>query len=509
MTDPRKLGLSLLLAAGAGLLAPTTAGARDLVVATTASPRALDPMQANTTPATRIISNILETLVEYDYESRMIEPLLATSWEMIDDRTVEFTLRDGVKCHNGEDFTAEDVVISLGPQRYLGDGAPGWTTAREYFLIESVEAVDRLRVRIRNTEPDPLVLRRFSSWMSQMVCGDAYLAAASWEDWGRNVVGTGAFRLVSLDSETVRIEANPDYWGEPSPVAAVTYTVVPEVASRIAGLITGEYDFITDFTPDQFETIEASGSAYVVDGATGNIRWIVYDHRHPVLADPRMRVALSWAIDRDLIVETLFRGQVVVPNSFQSEMFGDMFIADHQPIGYDPDKARALIAEAGYNGEEIAYRYRQDFYPGEVQTAQILQAMWRDVGLNVVLELKETSAEIQQPGLGIYNLSQVIYWNDPIGGLWRHLQPGGFIPNRENWSSEEFFALGPDLFSNDLATRRAAFAAMLQIVDYGGTPGTFLHELPGFWGVSNSIEWKPPLEDVFMDFRAGAISFRD
>jgi peptide/nickel transport system substrate-binding protein len=347
--------------------------------------------------------------------------------------------------------------------------------------------------------------------MSQMVCGDAFLAAPSFEEWGRTVVGTGPYKLTSLQTkQSHRLEAFDDYWGDPAPAKSITFHVVAETAARVSGLLTGEYDFITEVTPDQFDLVEDGGKAHIEGGPVTLLRVILYNENHPALADPRIRQALSYAIDRELIAETIFGGLVGVPNGLQMKSFGPMYIEEHQGTSYDPEKARQLLAEAGYKGEELAYRYRHDFYTGEVQTAQILQSMWKAVGINVKLEMKEDVGQIigptAPPGLAILNLSNGVYWNDPIGQLWRLYQPGGVVQGRGTWENPEFDALGVELQSTDLATRRAAFAKMLEIYERTDPPGTYLHDLPLFYGVKSGVKWKAG-QTSFMDFRAGHLSF--
>lgn len=504
-------------AVGAAAFAVSAVGAsgveaRDLVVANTTLTPALDPMAANSTPNERISNNLVEGLVEWDPHSATLKPMLAESWEVLDDQTIEFVLRQGVKCHDGQDFTAEDVAVSLGPKRFRGD-VPGWGIARGFLgNIADVEVLDSHRLRLHSDIPDPLMLQRMGTWMSQMICKEAFLAA-SWEDWGKAVVGTGPYRIAELRTgEFIRLERFDGYWGDPAPADSVTFTAVPEMAARVSGLLTGEYDIISEVVPDQFASIEGSGVAEVAGGPVETIRVLLFDSNHPVLADPRVRQALSYAIDRELIVESIMHDRTEVPHSMQFEAYGDMFIGEHQSIGFDPDKARELLAAAGYAGEPISYRFRQDFYTAEVMTAQILQAMWRDVGLNIELEMHESAASIigpnSGPGRGIFNLSNGGYWNDPVGMLWRLYQDGSLIPSYGIWNNAEFNELGEDLLSTDAERRRAAFARMLEIYEHDDPPGTFLHTHALFYGKRASLDWTAHTT-AFMDLRAGNLSFVD
>lgn len=507
-------GLSRILAATA-VVAVATPGLADdrpdLRIAVTKLTPHLDPMGSNSNVNERISQNLVENLIRYDAQTGAFEPGLATAWRMIDETTLELDIRQGVTCHNGEDFTAEDVAIMFGPARYMAPDAPGHDLAHQFLgTITAVEAVDTHTVHISTGEPDALLLKRLSGWMAQVPCADAFRQAESWERWGQNVVGTGPYRLAEVrPSEMHRFEAFDDYWGEPAPAASVTFRVVPEMAGRIAGLITGEYDIVTEIQPDQFETIDEEPGAEVVGGPINNIRIIAYDTRNPVLADPRIRRALNLAIDRELLVETLFRGMTDVPHGMQMRSFGDVFIEDHEPATYDPEAAQALLEEAGYAGEPISYRYLHDYYTGETDTAQILEQMWRAVGLNVQLDLKENWGQIETPeaaeGRGIINFSSTAYFNDPIGQLWRMFGPAGFFQRNGYWTPETFNEHGDDLFSTDLEVRRDAVAALLAEFE-ADPPATYLHVLPMFYGKRTNVDWQPT-GTAFMDLRAGSLGF--
>jgi len=509
-------GMSMIAAAAlaAGIAMGAQASDRsDLVVAVTKLAVHLDPMGENANVNERISRNLVENLVRYDAESGEIEPWLATAWRWVDETTLELELRDGVRCHDGSPFDANDVAHMFGPARYLDEDAPGHGIAVQFLKpITSVEAVDRLTVRITTREPDALLLKRLAGWMGQVPCDEAYRAAESWERWGHSVVGTGPYRIDEIrPGEYHRFAAFDGYWGEPAPAASVTFRVVPEMAARVAGLIAGEYDIITEIQPDQFGTIEADPRSEVVGGPINNIRIIAYDTRHPALADARVRRAMNMAIDRELIVDSLFGGRTRVPRGMQMRSFGKVFVEDHEPVRYDPDGARALLEEAGYDGTPISYRYMQDYYTGEVDTAQILEQMWRDVGLDIRLELKENWAQIETPeaaeGRGVINWSSTAYFNDPIGQIWRMFGPDGFFQRNGFWNGARFNGHREGLFSTDLERRRAAVSALLAEFERD-PPGTYLHVLPIFYGKQKDVRWDPGENaTAFMDLRAGSLAF--
>ncbi len=147
----------------------------DVTIAVTKNPSRLDPMAENTNVNSRIMKNVLETLIYTDQQNDgALEPGLAESWKRVDDSTLEFQLRQGVLCQNGEVFDAEDVAFSFGPERFQGEEAPGFAVARQYLGgLKTVKVIDSHKVQISFTAPDPLLELRFANWMSEIVCKDA------------------------------------------------------------------------------------------------------------------------------------------------------------------------------------------------------------------------------------------------------------------------------------------------------------------------------------------------
>jgi len=508
------LGTKNSIGAVAALLASTALSvpaaiaddAKELTVAVTNLSTHLDPMGFNANVNMRVSQNVLETLIRYDFKTGEFGPGLATAWTMTSPTIMELTLREGVTCHNGEAFSAEDVAVAFGPERFQGKGAPGFNAAKQFLsIITDVRATGDHTVEIETSEPDPLLETRLANWMSEVPCADAYRAADSWEAWGQAVIGTGPYQVADVrPGELQRFETFDGYWGKAAPVDAFTLTVVPEVGARVAGLLTGEFDIITELSPDQFDAIANNSNTEIVGGPIRNIRTISYDTRHPALADARVRQALNLAIDRELIAETIFQGRTAVPNGFQLPVFGAMYLDGFEGVGFDPDAARALLDEAGYGGEAISFRYLTDYYAGEVTTTQILQQMWQDVGLNVEIELKENWDQILNEefdtGRGIINESSNAVYPDPIGQIFRQYGPTGFYPRKGYWSNAEFDAAGAKLLSTDMDERRAAFETLLTIYEEDA-PGTYLFVLPMFYGKQASIDWMP-VDTPFMDFRA-------
>ena len=189
----------------------------DLVVTMQKNPPTLELMRESSNVAYRIAFNIDETLIDSDFLDRMkLIPGLATEWTRIDDKTIEFKLRQGVKFHNGKEMTAEDVAFSFGPERLSGEDAPGWAVAQQFVgNILPPEVIDRYTVRISTKTSDSLLEQRLSNYMGQIISKKAYLEASDWDTWSRNIVATGPYKIEEVKTdEYIKLVAFDDYWGE-------------------------------------------------------------------------------------------------------------------------------------------------------------------------------------------------------------------------------------------------------------------------------------------------------
>ncbi len=488
-----------------------------LIVGMPAGPRSLEPTREVSNVIFRTAYNIYDTLIAIDFKNdAKLVPGLATSWTRLSPTMVELTLREGVHFHDGSIMTAEDVAFSFGAER-MGEKSPGHPLTRPFVGgFERVEAVDPRTVRVVSRASDPLIEQRLASWGSQIISKKAFLATASTDGkdfgaWERAPVATGPYRVKELRmDDRVVLEAHDNYFGGRPSVREAVFQVMPEASSRYAALAAGDIDIATEMSVDQIPTIEKHKGLRVVGGPIQNIRVLVYDTTHPVLADLRIRRALSLAIDRRAIVDSLYLGRTEVPRGFQNPAFGALYDGGRPLPAYDPDRARALVKEAGYRGQPIPYKVLTNYYTLQLQTAQVLVEMWKAVGLNVVIAVKENFAQVNEPeGRGIRDWSNTIFFNDPVGVLWRLYGPRGIVQRvTKEWSNEAFNRLGEVLESStDPGERRRAFRGMLEIYEEVDPPGTVLHDLTMFYGVRQSVDWTPyPIE--YMDLRPTNLSFR-
>ena len=495
---------------------------------------ALDVLQEQSNVGARVFYSLFEPLIDNERQTAELKPKpgLATAWRRIDDRTLEVTLRQGVKFHDGSEMTADDVVFTYSPARTgAGVQRPSATTGSDanatqgklpppavtgYFArlfpnLERVEAVDRYTVRFINKIPDVTLEGRLARNGAEILPRAAFEAAADWTAWVRKPVGTGPYRVVEFRADNMLVlEAHDDYWGGRPPIKTLRFVVVPELAARVNGLLSGQYDFITDIPPDQVATITANSRYEVTGGPVTNHRLLVFDKNHPRLADARIRRALTHAIDRKLIADTLFDGRVKIPAGLQWEFYGPMFIGSWTTPAYDPELARRLLREAGYNGEPIPFRVLNNYYNNQVPTSQILVEMWRQVGINVQIEMKENWAQIMErtPTRAMRDWSNSAPFNDPVSSLVNQHCPGGFQQASGEYANEEFNRLCKVLEeATDPEIRRSAFARMLEIAEREDPAYTVLHQTTLLYGKRRDIEWTwSGLQS--MDFRAGNFRIR-
>ena len=528
-----------VMLAGAGALAlPRFAIGQEqrpaitIAVQKIANSNTLDDLREQSNVGTRLSTMFVERLIDLDYQGNLEQrPGLATAWRRIDERTVEVELRRGVLFHNGDEMTAEDVAFSFGPQRMFGDTRPTVqgktlpitgslvTTARVKQLpaevppvarrlwpaLDRVDVVDKYTVRFVNATPDVTLEGRISCRGSGIVSRRGFDEAASWLDYARAPVGTGPYKVAEYRPDrSLLLVPHDQYWGGRPPLRSIRFVEVPEVPARVAGLLAGEYQFVCDVPPDQIEGIERSGVFEVQGSTIPNHRLTVFDKNHAQLRDPRIRQAMTHAIDRTAIVDSLWAGRTRVPRGLQWDFYADMLIGDWTVPQFDMARARALVKEAGYKGDPIPYRLLNNYYTNQVATAQVLVELWKQAGLNVQIEMKENWSQIfeRSSARAVRDWSNSAPFNDPVSSLVSQHGPNGEQQQYGEWTNAEMNALSVELETGtDRAKRHQVFARMLAIAEREDPAYTVLHQNAVFTAKPKSIGWKVA-PSFAMDFRS-------
>jgi peptide/nickel transport system substrate-binding protein len=493
----------------------------------------LDVLREQSNVGERIFfTSLWEPLISKDWLGQLTpRPGLATEWRRVDDQTVELKLRQGVKFHNGEEMTAEDVMFSFSRERmFANTEAKNRSTLTAFERIPTprpgkelppeipavarrawpdllrVEAVDKYTVRFYNATPDVTLEGRLARYGSDIMSRKGWEDSASYLDWARKPITTGPYKVVEFRPDNMLIlEAHDEYWGGRPPIKRIRFVEVPEVPSRIAGLQSGQYQFACDIPPDQISQIEKDPKFEVQGGTILNHRLTVFDKNHSQLQNPLVRRAFTHAIDRQGIVDALWAGRTRVPNGLQWEYYGDMFHADWRVPEFNPGLARDLLKQAGYKGDPIPYRVLNNYYTNQNATAQVLVEMWRSVGLNVEIQTKENWTQIMERGdkRGVRDWSNSAPFSDPVASIVNQHGPNGQQQQIGEWANAEMNQLCEVLeTSTDRARRRVAFRRMLEICEREDPAYTVLHQNAVFTAKPKSLKWQV-CPAFAMDFRPG------
>ncbi len=484
----------------------------DLVVGVAELPATLEPGKELSNVGTRVNYSIFDTLIRRDFLSEegaggaSLVPGLAKSWERLDELTLEIKLHEDVLFHNGAVLTADDVAFTFSPDRLSGANAILPEGPAYFSVLDEVQVIDPLTVRFVTKNPDPLLEQRLASWASWIVNAEDWTAKAE-ENGGIPMfpVGTGPFKLSEYRAnEAIHLVAFDDYFDGTPSVDTVTFREIPEPSTRVAGLVSGEFDIITNVAPDQIDQINGYDGIETRSVTLANSHVLRYNVSDPVMSDVRIRQAMNLGINRPLLNEALWGGQAVVPNGHQYPEYGDMYNPDHVGLEYDPERARALIEASDYNGELIKYSTQANYYLNALYAAQAIIEMWKEIGLNVELDVVETFSGTDPRELQIRTWSNSTRYPDPVGGLWNLWGPFGSPQREGTWvetaNLDRFNELGATLQGTvDFDTRKDAAWEMLDIWKEDA-PGTILYQPLETYGVAQNVQWQP-YTFYYMDLR--------
>lgn len=459
------------------------APAKELVIAQGADFANFDPHFSTDLGA---LFSIYDTLVARRRDNRLY-PSLATRWALRGPTTWEFELRPGVRFHNGDPFSAEDVKFSI--ERTYDPNAKT-LMASVFRGVERVHAPDPSRVHIYTRRPDPLLPARLA-FLGGHILPKRYVEKVGSDGINTHPIGTGPVRFVeSIRGDRLVLEAAPDYWGGRVDAARVVFKPIPEMAIRVAALLRGEVDLCTDLTPDHTVRVGQHPATKVEEVLFAGLYVLAVNSRRPPLDNPLVKQALSLAIDRSSIVKTLWRGLGLVPNGPVPR--GDRFHDDTlPPLAYDPALARRRLAEAGYNGETVVLESTAGYLANDKAMGEAIVAMWRDAGVNGRLEIVEYSVIAQKARQktfrGLRWAGPTSTLGDPDGMMWRLLGPGG---SHDTWRHPRFDELGDAAqFSLDEEFRRRAYREMTAIV-LEHLPWIPILQPMSLYGTRRDIDWK-------------------
>ncbi|HEX2500438.1 MAG TPA: ABC transporter substrate-binding protein [Methylomirabilota bacterium] len=496
----------LAILSGPGAVTPLEAQTPDvLVIAQGVDMQTGDPHKTTLTHAVNVLTNFYDTLVGRD-ANLALKPGLALSWRAVDATTWEFKLRQGAKFHNGEPFNAQAVKLSF--ERML-DPKTKWPGAGALRLIKSVAVVDDSTVRFTTERPWPL-LPRYLGYYGMIV--PPGLAQSAEDALIRHPVGTGPYKFVRwVKDDRVELEGNPDYWGGKPRINRIVFRAIPSESSRLAELLAGSVHLINIVPPELFKPIQDSGRAKLVEGRSLSVYFVIGNlvniAREKPLADRRVRQALNHAIDRQAILASIMHNVGKTVSTFCTDV---MLGCDASVPGfaYDPERAKALLREAGYpNGFEFSISGTSGAYPGDRDIALAVADQLNKVGVRARANITEYGVQlkaVQARQLAddgwftrftdFFGLSHIIpfraFYSPGEWSLWR---PGhkefDQLVEAANVASDEAQI-------KDLSRR-------LQLLYKEEAPAISLFTAPNVYGMHPDLDWTPRPDLLLTMFDAG------
>lgn len=372
--------------------APEPVYGGEVSVAIVAEPPGWDPSASTSQEIARVVyRNVFEGLVSINRDG-FIEPALAESWEVADNGlTWTFTLREGVLFHNGDVLEVSDIIAKF--ERAM-DPDSGHTNSAYYDAIETVTGEDNTVV-FTLSEPN-------ASLLYNLARPDSIIYPAELTDTQRSQpVGTGPFVFADyVEGSQVRLEAFADYYREGMPyLDAVTYRIISDSNAQLAALRAGDVDLIgTSLSPENALQVQADANLKLTQGsATTEITMALNNAREP-LSNPLVRQAINHAIDKSVIVEGAMFGFGTPISTHASPT--EPYFVDPEPYPYDPERAQALLAEAGYpDGFSISFELPEP-YNIERRSGQVIAQQLAEVGINADVSVVEWGTWIQRIFLG-------------------------------------------------------------------------------------------------------------
>ena len=326
--------------------ATDAANADTFTFAQGADPRGLDPARIDDLESAKPIGNIYEGLTKYAADSTEIEPCLAESWDISDDGlSYTFTLREGVKFHDGTDFNAEAVKFNIDRQLppLVDDDMP--YASFTFGTVKEVVVEDEHTVRIDLTQKNTAFLANLAMSMAAPMVSPTALEAG-----GNSVmdepVGTGPYKFVEWNKgENLVLVRNDEYWGEPAATKNIVFQFITDNSARVLALNNGEVDMIDGIDATVVDTVTSAGNE-LFEEAGMNVNYMAYNTTRPIFADAAARRAFSQAVNVDELVQSLYQGYSETATTILPT-FMPGFDASVEQVGYDPEAARAGLAAAG------------------------------------------------------------------------------------------------------------------------------------------------------------------
>jgi len=368
----------------------------------------LDPHKGTDIPSANVYhGKIYEGLVKQD-KNMKVQPALATEWEQINDKTWEFKLREGVKFHDGTEFTAEAVKRTF--ERIL-DPETASPRKKLFEMITEIKVVDQYTVQLKTEYPFAPLLSNLAHYSAGIISPKAIEKHGN--DLGQNPVGTGPFKFESwTPGSQIKLTKNENYWGDNAKVDTVVFEVIPEDSTRIAMVETGQAHLANPVPVNQVKRVEQNQDMELNRSEGLGIDYLGFNLQKEPFDNKKVRQAINLAVDTDAILKGVY-------NNVGTEATAPMGpgVWGHNENldgwGYDVEKAKQLLKEAGYEDGFKTSIWTND-NKARVDVAEVVQSQLKGVGIDVEIKVMEWGAYLDATAKGEHDMF-VLGWSNMTG----------------------------------------------------------------------------------------------
>lgn len=491
----------------------TTSNADTVVLALQGDITSVDPHANVLRDGIKVFYHLFDNLGVRNYDTNRVGPWLATDWKNTNDTTWEMTLRNDVKFHNGDPFTASTVKFNI--DRVLNPDTKS-PQRGNWLAIDHVDVVDPTHLRWVTKSPYPVFAERLQNlqFLSEAVLkdkGDKFVAD--------NAIGTGPYKFVSYArGQQIAMTRNDDYWGPKPAFKNAVFRIIPDVATQIAELLAGRVDIVPAFPLDQIDTLEKSGRGKTFVQPILRTMFRGFDAKGRSGASPMqdksVRLAINYAANIKGYTDSLQKGGDLTPGNVNPLAFG--YDKTVQPYPYDPAKAKQLLTDAGYkpdsdgvmakDGKRLDFKFitGTSTVPNNAQVNQAISQDLQAVGIKATIQnIGDPTAFTTMVSDG---KAQFFQWD---WGYFSVFDADGILWDMHHSSSPYAYFSTPELDklleqgrgTLDSAKRQEAYSAAQKLL-HDEAAVLFMFGVHSIWGVSSRLDWKPRSDEIDRLFEA-------
>lgn len=470
------------------LLSPLS-NAKDITIGLNADPDALDPDLSRTMTGREVYASLFDKLIDID-ENMNLVPMLATSWEWVDDnKALVMKLRKGVMFQDGAPFNAEAVKYNINRSLTI----EGTRRKAELSMVSDVEVINEYTVKIILKKPFIPLLAALADRAGMMISPKA--AKAQGKNFSSHPVGSGPYKFETrVAQDKIVLDKFKDYWeADQYHFDKVTFLPLPDSTIRLANLKSGQLDIAERIAPSDIASVKSDPNLVVVEatgigynGITFNLGYGANKDKDMAIKNPLVREAFEYSIDRNVINQVIFAGQYLVDNQWVSN--DSPYHAQNLPIpSRDIEKAKSLLKQSGLDSVNIELMVANT--TEATQIGQVVQAMAGEAGINITLKTMELATSLQALSKGEYE-AYILGWSgrvDPDANIYNFYGDGAPL-NENGFEDKEVQSLLIKAQSEiDFEKRKQYYAsAMKKVLEI--RPQLYLYHPKWQWGVSKNIK---------------------